>query len=345
MRKITILLLVLGLAAMYACNKDETKATLKSPVTASVLSIPGGSEVVLKKSDSAVPLVYTWTTSDFGQSVVISYNVQMDKVGNGFKDPISLGIVNNVTSLTILTSDLNAKLLPMEFDPAKPDPIALEFRVQATINQYVLPVNSAVKGQQITPYFVKIVYPILFVPGNYQNWNPADSTTTIASKLSNGKYEGYIYINNDAPEYKYTQGNSWTNNWGDNAADGTLDKNGDNIKPGSKGYYKLNVDLPNLKHTYLKTTWSVIGDASGGWDKDNAMTYDEAQKNWTVTLTLSDGGIKFRANNGWDLNYGDDGTKLGTLKEGGDNITVTAGKYTIIMDLSKPIYKYKLVKN
>lgn len=346
MKKISILILVIGLVSFLSCKKDETKATLKSPVTASALTIPGGSDLVLQKNDSAVALVYNWTKADYGQSVVITYNVQMDRAGNNFKDAISVGQVSNATTLSILTADLNAKLLPMEFDPKHPEPIALEFRVQANVNQYVTPVNSSVLAQNITPYFVKIVYPILFVPGNYQGWNPADSSTTIASKLSNGKYEGYIYFKDDNVEFKYTQGNSWTNNWGDDGADGTLEKNGANIKATPKGYYKLNVDLPNLTHRYLLTTWAVIGDACGGWDKDNAMNYDEVAKTWSVTLSLSPGGLKFRANGGWDLNYGDDGSNTGTLKEGGDNISVaTAGNYTIIMDLSKPVYKYKLVKN
>lgn len=262
-------------------------------------------------------------------------------------DLIPLGTVNNILVDSVLNYDLNQKLLPMEFDPTKPDPIALEFRVMTTINQYLDPVYSPVVAQTITPYFVKIVYPILFVPGDYQGWNPADSSTTIASVKSDGQYEGYIWFPADNVLFKYCQGNSWTTNWGDTGGTGTLVPNGENIKAGPKGYYKLNVNLPNLTHKFLKTDWSIIGDAtSGGWNTDTPMAYDSVAKVWKVTANLTAAGLKFRANQSWDLNYGDDGKKNGTCKEGGDNIAVPSdGNYTITLNLSQPIYKYKLVKN
>ena len=344
MKRILILILVLGLFSILSCKKDETKATLSSTPAASVLTIPGGQAVVLKKSDSAVLLNYAWTPSAFGQTVVITYNLQMDRAGDNFSDPYSLGQVNNLLQLGVLTSALDQILLPMEFDPKNPTPIDLEFRVQTTINQYVAPVNSPVIAQTITPYYVKIVYPILFVPGDYQGWNPADSSTTIASVKSNGKYEGYIWFHNDTAKFKYCQGNSWTNNWGDNGADGTLDPGGANIKAGPPGYYKLNVDLPNLTHTFLRTAWSVYGDATGSTDAD--MTYDTIAKVWTATVNLTATTIIFRANHDNTLNYGDNGSKIGTCKLNGDKIAVpAAGNYSVTLNLSQPVYKYKLVKN
>ena len=345
MKKITILILFLGLFSFLSCTKDQTKATLSSNPQASVLNLASGS-VVLQKADAAKLITYRWSKSNFGQAVVINYLLQMDGAGNNFKDAVTVGQVNNLDSLQVLTADLNMKVLIKEFDPTQPAPIALEFRVQAVINANVDPLNSASVAVSITPYFVKIVYPLLGVPGSYQGWNPGDSITTIASLKSNGQYEGYMYFNADAVEFKYTQGPSWDNNWGDDGADGTLNPAGANIKAGAMGYYKLNVELPGLTHRFLRTTWAVIGDATpGGWDAGTPMTYDETSKTWTVTLALTQANIKFRANDSWDLNYGDTGGD-GTLEENGDNIAVPgAGNYTIIMDLSKPIYKYKLTKN
>ena len=347
MKKISIFILVIGLLSFLSCKKDETKATLASPPTPSVLSLTGGAQIVLKKTDSAVMIPYNWTASSFGQTLVTTYTVQMDRAGNNFKDAIAVGTVNNALTVSVLTYDLNMKILPMEFDPANPEPLNMEFRVMTTINQYVTPVYSPTVAQTITPFFVKIVYPILFVPGIYQGWNPADSSTTIASKKSDGKYEGYMWFGVDNNKFKYCQGNSWTNNWGDDGQDGTLNKGGADIAAGAKGYYKLNVDLPNLTHKFLLTTWAAIGDATpGGWNTDSPMAYDTVAKTWSVTLNLTAAKIKFRANAGWDLNYGDDGSNTGTLKEAGLDISVpSAGTYTIIMDLSKPVYKYKLIKN
>jgi len=347
MKKISILILVLGLLTFLSCKKDETKATLNANPNASVLTLAGGQAIVLLKTDSAVPINYTWTASNFGQTLVIGYTVEMDKAGNNFKNAVPVGQVSNILQVSINTYDLNQKILPMEYDPKNPLPIALEFRVTAIINANITPLYSATVAQTITPYFVKIVYPILFVPGSYQNWNPADSTTTIASLTSNSMYEGYIWFGIDQANFKYCQGNSWSTNWGDNAGNGTLQPGGSNIVAGARGYYKLNVNLPSLTHTFLRTAWSVLGDAtSGGWNTDTDMTYDTIAKSWSVTLDLTAANIKFRANHDWALNYGDDGNNIGKCALGGANIAVpAAGNYTVILNLSQPVYKYKLTKN
>ena len=62
--------------------------------------------------------------------------------------------------------------------------------------------------------------------------------------------------------------------------------------------------------------------------------------------TLSDGEVKFRANDGWDINFGDDGAN-GSLEYGGANIAIaSAGNYTITMDLHEAArYKYTIKKN
>ena len=347
MKKIIILILVLGLVSFLSCKKDETKATLSSSPNASVLNLASGAQIVLKKTDSAVPVTYTWSASNFGQPLVVNYTVQMYMAGNNFKNAIPVVMVNSLLQSSINTYDLNQKILPMEYDPKNPVPINLEFRIMAIINPNLDPLYSAVIPQSITPYFVKIVYPILFVPGSYQGWNPADSSTTIASKTSNGKYEGYIWFGIDGALFKYCHGNSWTTNWGDDGADGTLNPNGANIVAGLHGYYKLNVDLPNLTHTFLRTDWSVIGDATaGGWNTDTDMTYDTIAKTWSATLDLTAATIKFRANHLWDLNYGDDGSNTGKLSSGGANIAISAaGNYTVTLNLSQPVYRYQLKKN
>jgi hypothetical protein len=56
--------------------------------------------------------------------------------------------------------------------------------------------------------------------------------------------------------------------------------------------------------------------------------------------------MKFRANNGWDINYGDKGAD-GMLDFNSDNIKIpSAGNYTITLDFSSPRnYKYSLTKN
>jgi hypothetical protein len=188
-------------------------------------------------------------------------------------------------------------------------------------------------------------YPVLYCPGSYQGWDPA-TAAVIASKGSNSKYEGYINFTDANTEFKFTALPNWTINWGD-AGNGTLAHGAANIKAVDAGYYFIKADTAALTFSILKTTWAIIGDATaGGWTSDTPMTYDAASKTWKITADLVQGGFKFRANGSWDLNYGDDGAKVGILKEGGDNINIpTAGSYVITLKLGTPDYTYTVVQN
>ena len=74
------------------------------------------------------------------------------------------------------------------------------------------------------------------------------------------------------------------------------------------------------------------------------MAYQSDLGVWTATLDLTAEEIKFRANDGWDLNYGDEGAD-GTLEAGAANIAVPeAGTDLITLDLSGYPYTYSLEK-
>ncbi len=188
------------------------------------------------------------------------------------------------------------------------------------------------------------VYPLLNVPGSYQGWAPSDSTTAIPSVTFDEKYEGYMWFPADT-YYKYAKG-SWEQNWGDNDGNGTLEPWGLNIHVTDEGYYKLNADLMALTHSVTKTSWGVVGTATpGGWNEDTEMAWDPDNKVWTVTMDLSAGDIKFRANGNWDINYGDNGGN-GSLEPLGADIPIfVPGNYTVILDLGKPVYTYNLIRN
>jgi hypothetical protein len=188
-------------------------------------------------------------------------------------------------------------------------------------------------------------YPVIYVPGNYQapEWDPANSTQ-LASVNSDGNYEGYIWVE-AGKEFKFTDGPSWDVNYGDDGFDGTLEPGGANIVPTETGYYKLNVNLNDFTYTMVKTDWGVIGDATAGkWDFDQNMNYDGATGTWNAILDLTAGEVKFRANDGWDINYGDTGMN-GILEAGGDNIPIAeAGTYIFEMKLGTPDYSYTITR-
>lgn len=200
-----------------------------------------------------------------------------------------------------------------------------------------------VGGAVVTPVFNSGSYPLLNVPGSYQGWDPASTATVLASTGSNEVYEGFLYFA-EASQFKFAKG-SWDVNWGDSGADGTLEPGGDNINI-APGFYRLNVDLNTLTYTLTPTTWGLIGSATAnGWDSDQNMTYDANEGAWTITTDLVAGEVKFRANDGWDINFGDTG-KNALLEYGGDNIAIPgAGTYTIKLYIGRPDYTYSIVSN
>jgi len=298
-------------------------------------------------------ITYNWTPANFGVQLVLTYTVQVDKKGDNFQNAVSIGSVNSATSLSVKTSLVNNILLGLEFNPdLNPStPVPVEFRVQAAYSSSSTPVSSTTIGKVMTPYYVKIVYPLIFVPGAYNGWNAGDSLTVIYSAKSNGIYDGYIFFDSigtgTSAGYKYSMDPQWNTNYGDNGGTGSLEKNGNNIVPSTgPGYYHLTANLNTLTHTYLLTTWSVYGTASGGTDV--AMTYNSTTRTWGVTLNLSAATFVFRANQSNTLFYSDP-AGTGALTQGANGtagITVpAAGNYTVTLNFTGAIFRYSLVKN
>lgn len=184
-------------------------------------------------------------------------------------------------------------------------------------------------------------YPVIYVAGAFQGWKP-ELGPQLASVQSNEVYEGYINLPEaDKLKFKFCKNPDWSVNWGDDNGDGTLEPGGADISAPETGYYKIVVDLNALTYTLTKTDWGLIGSATPGqWDSDQNMAYNTETGNWELLIDLTAGKVKFRANDGWDINYGDDGAN-GILEQGGADITIpSAGKYMVTMKLGTPDYTY-----
>ncbi len=99
-------------------------------------------------------------------------------------------------------------------------------------------------------------------------------------------------------------------------------------------------------HRYIPS-WGLIGTAtSKGWEenvKDIPMK-ELRDGYWSVSnISLKEGEIKFRFNNDWNTNYGDDGED-GIADMYGKNIKVAAGNYDIILDLTDKVVRYTIRK-
>ncbi|MEZ4905845.1 MAG: SusE domain-containing protein [Spirosomataceae bacterium] len=90
---------------------------------------------------------------------------------------------------------------------------------------------------------------------------------------------------------------------------------------------------PYLDKLDLSTNLGVVGSAANNWGATPDLPFYKTDKAnvFVAYVTLTDGEIKFRENNKWDVNYGGSN---GTLAKGGDNIAVKEGNYRITVDLN-----------
>lgn len=214
---------------------------------------------------------------------------------------------------------------------------------------------SNVVKMNVTAYRDLITYTFpqaLNVAGNFQGWNPGNAPQLV--NTNNGGYngyEGYINFNNANPEFKLVKGNNWGAGDYGSAGGNALGNGGPNLTlPDGAGIYRVRANTTNLTWSYTKiNSWGLIGDATpDGWNSDQNMTYNPATGVWSITLNLNAGNIKFRANDAWAINLGDNQNPLDFKPEyDGSNIPIAvAGNYTITLDLSAGgNYAYTIKKN
>ncbi len=86
--------------------------------------------------------------------------------------------------------------------------------------------------------------------------------------------------------------------------------------------------------------WGLVGSATpNGWGSTNDIEMYETSTNvFEIYVELTAGELKFRYNENWGQNYGDDNAD-GTLDAGGANIVIPAdGTYHIVMNLNDMTY-------
>lgn len=345
---------------LIGCKKEANLTTLQA-VTFNTDLTASKSLLVLDESDSSNAVItFNWPEVSYPVKAPVTYTLQistpLDTIGTTpWSNAVNLEIGDDILSKSLQGKELSKIAQDLGLKPEESG--TLIFRVQSYLDRNAYSGSVSVN---VTPYSFFSGFPSLWVPGDFQGWNPAAGPKLVSLK-SNMLYEGYIYIPaGGTNQFKFTAQPAWEPMaYGDGGAGKLIEANydGSNFTAPSEGYYNLTADLNTMKYTVTKTTWSIIGDATpGGWDKDTQMVYDPASKLWTLTVAMkSSGSYKFRANNAWVIDFGIDSSGkliyadhpvLGNTPNL-SNLSITEdGNYTITLDLSDPAdYKYKLKKN
>ncbi|WP_264548395.1 SusE domain-containing protein [Flavobacterium sp. N2820] len=338
------------LIASVSCENDDQR--IASPTGGPELLTPiNGSSYVLNPaigSNEVTTLV--WNHADYSVQTEVNYDVEVALAGTEFSTIVAAGSSTN--RFIVWTHEaLNAVALEAGLTPYTAGDLDVRIKSSLGTNSEMIGYSNTVTIT-ITPYTTDL--PKIAVPGNHQGWSPSTAPLLAASGFGQTDYEGYVALDG---EFKFVGPNSsgvydWGNDdWGDDGTfSGMLALTGESNCTAVAGYYKINANTTTLTYTTTLTTWGVLGSATApvtggdGWANDADLTYDAGTKKWSVIINLVGGQeIKFRANNDWGLNYGDNGAD-GSLEEGGTNIAVpSTGSYLLELDLSNPrAYTYTL---
>ncbi len=321
-------------AFIYSC--DDVERVYYNDAAETVLSLSDDNLVLSEENAANEVLTLTWTEPDFGFSAAALYSVQIDVQGGDFSNPQIIS-VGGAFDKTFTVEELNAKLLSLSMLPNEEG--VASFRIKATLSEYQ-EIYSNTVNITVTPYSSLLDLSTSLgvvgsaTPGGWGNENILD--LPFYSTATTNVYVAYVTLRNG--EIKFRNNNDWSENWGDDGADGTLDSYGANIAV-SAGTYKIEVNFSSMTYTMEEYSWGIVGSATtNGWGGPDMMFhYNSFQDDWRAVVTLGDGEVKFRFNNDWGVNYGDDGAD-GTMEANGANIAVSAGHYLVTMNLNTQSY-------
>ena len=315
---------------------DDVERVYYNDSAETILSL-SDNDLVLSE-DSAVNeiLTLTWTDPDYGFDAAALYSIQIDVQGGDFSNPQIISVGGSLDK-TFTVEELNAKLLSLSMAPNEEG--VASFRVKATLSQYQEIFSNTV-NLNVTPYSSLLDLSTSLgvvgsaTPGGWGNENIPD--LEFYSTSTTNVYVAYVTLRDG--EIKFRNNNDWSENWGDDGNDGTLDPYGANIAV-TAGTYKIEANFSSMTYTMEEYSWGIVGSATPNqWNGPDMMFhYNSFQDDWRTVVTLADGEVKFRFNNDWGLNYGDDGAD-GTVEVNGANIAVSAGHYLISFNLNTQSY-------
>jgi len=349
-----IMLIGVAAIAFSSCKKDEVRTVLNVGSAPSLTS-SATTLVLLQANANNDAVKFTYTAASFGFDAAVTYVLQIAKGGTNFASASTTEVgLNNVSPLekSFKVVDFNRELLKIiNYGTATP----VEVRVKASVAAAAPATYSNVVTITATAYRDIITYAFpnaLNIAGNFQGWDPGTAPQIV--KQNNGGYngfEGYIIFNAASPEFKMVKGNNWGAGDYGSAGAGTLGNGGPNLTlpsggAGLTGYYRIRANTTNLTWGYTKiNTWGIIG-AFNGWSVNVPLTFNTSTGVWSITRDMPAGEFKFRANDDWGINFGDNNADFKPEYDGSNLNIAVAGNYTISLDLSVGgNYAYTLKKN
>ncbi|WP_290541029.1 SusF/SusE family outer membrane protein [Alistipes sp.] len=298
-------LLMAGLMVFtFTACEDDPSPIMEVRQLATLNELPTSDIAITRENISEDFPAISWSPADYGVSAVIHYDVTLTNTTNGASKQVA-HTDKNTTSLQMTNSEMLSHLADLGAKPG----VTNKFEVSLKSSVY----ESAADNATNTVSFNASIYdanigqytqPTLYVAAGYPDWD-FRKAYLLGDMASNGSYEGYAY---------FEQGGSFALL---KSSDLSPLAEGQNVP--DKGFYKIAISADGHVTVSGNLVWGLIGDAtSGAWDKSTDMEYDPETRLWSVITSLKQGEFKFRANNGWDFNYG---AEKGQNEVGGETVT------------------------
>ncbi len=338
------LLVVIGFIVISSACEDEAvgpklgeSSTFISPELANAPT--SNAKILTPETALEVYEKFEWSKADYGVQLPTNYILAVD-TSDAFTSPVVLG-TGAVTSMEVTVEEFNNALLKLGlpgFTESSVKVRALSVVTGGDID--TLHSNSITRT--VTTYqdsdcgdFCTIGLIGSATPGDWGT--DTDMRIADPERVDLNTWTLTVFLKGGG-EVKFRASDDWEVNWGSSDyPTGTGEQNGANIPIPNDGYYKIVFNDQTGEYTFTPiatkdfTTIGVIGTATpGGWDSDTDLTQDATNSHiWTGEITLTDGEAKFRAENDWADNWGNDTYPSGYGIGGGPNIPVTAGTYFI----------------
>lgn len=306
-------------------------------------SLSNGDVFVLSVANNdleAVNIAWNDPILDSSLNIDIDYIIEAAAPDTEFASPIEARKVRNMNSVSLTNAQLNA----IAFQTGIPVDTAgdLELRIKSIITDaasgLVLERISTTVTINVTTYLTVLDLSTTWgIVGSAANdWGATPDLPFFKTDVD-GVLTAYVTL--IAGEFKFRENNDWGNNYGsDSSTGGAITSGGGNLTT-TGGSYKIVLNLNNLTYSIESFSIGIVGGAYNNWGAtpDFMLEYDQYSDVFRGLVTLIDGEMKFRMNNDWGTNYGDDGAD-GTLELNGSNIVVTAGMYFATVDMNDLTY-------
>ena len=345
------------------CQKPEMiQIAAPEDVKAPVLEALAGPIEITPTNMALEKVTFSWSAADYGVPTQINYSLEAARAA------APETVVTITSGLTATTAEVTYDVLnQILFNDLKlADGVAedVTFKIGAKLGEYEK-IYSNVITVSCKVTAAEKVYPMIYMPGSYQGWDPAGTATkfqVLYDFAGNGVFEGIADFGTspDASRaWKFTPKPNWDFDWGvpkgqtpdAEAAEITLINNdgGDRSDIAAyteKRFYHFSMDTNTglLKHNYSFDQVGVVGEITGWADgADKVMEFNAAKRRFYVDIEGLKGQFKFRLDGAWTKNWGagDFGVEVSN-KDG--NLETSEGNFRVYLYLSNPAeLSYELV--